>query len=219
MSDYCFDVSERIARETDIPKTELLEVDTFLARKHRREFYLYDIEDFTSVGENSYSILNEYIKHGIVAKESRYFCPKHKNTVLERPKILILSRQSNCPKCEKSYSVEGLETETIFTLKKGPDRPLPSDARTTSEATSKPERHWYKDPKWIAERIGIPIFLIVAGVILRGALTAPPATNEPLEMPTSTEQFEPSSTPTSAETPTITATPSDPPTATTTPIS
>jgi len=166
MSDYCFDVSERIARETDFPRTEIFEVDKFLARTHRREFELHDIEDFTNVTENAEGIVNEYISRRIVARETRYLCPMHKNTVLERPKKLIPSRKRICPKCEKPYAVEGLETQSIFVRKKEPDRPLPSEATTTSEANGRPEKRWYKDPKWITERIVLPIVLGIAALII-----------------------------------------------------
>lgn len=207
MSGMYFDVSERIAR--DYPRSDVCEIDEFLTRANPLEFKLQDIEDFTNVSENAEAIIYEYIKHGVVATESRYLCPKHKNTALERPKKLILSRKRICPKCGKLYAVEGLETETIFVRKKAPDRPLPADGTTTSGETDKTETPWWKDKKWIAERIGIPIFLIIAGIIIRGALIAPPDATEKLEMPTATVAFEPSSTPARSATPTVAATTTD----------
>jgi len=182
------------------------EIDKFLAKTDRCQFKLHDIEDFTNVTENAEGIVNEYISRRIVARETRYFCPKHKNTALERPKRLCPNRKRICPKCEKSYSVECLATETIFIRKKEPDRPLPSEATTTGEANGRPEKRWYKDPKWITERIGIPVFLILATFIIRDALSDSPVTVDPLESSPATAQIEPAYTPTNTATPTLKAT-------------
>lgn len=222
MSDTYFDVSECIARK--YPRSEVHEIDEFLTRANPLEIKLQDIEDSTNVNENAEAILNEYIKHGVVTEETRYFCPKHQNTVLQRPKGLIPSRKRICPKCKKSYSANGLESETIFIRKKAPDRPLPLDSATTARTTETPETPWWKEPKWIAakwiaERIGIPVLLIFAAVIIRDALSAPSATDDPLDLPTATAQFRPSFTPTSAATPTTTITPTVLPNAIATPNS
>lgn len=147
MSEMYFDVSERIAR--DYPRSDVCEVDEFLTRVNPLEFKLHDIEDSTNVNENAKAIANEYIKHGIVVKETRYLCPKHKNTVLERPKGLIPSRKRTCPKCEKSYSINGLETQAIYIHKKGPDRAPSLDTATTGEATNRTKSPWWNDKKWL----------------------------------------------------------------------
>jgi len=204
MSGFCFDASEHIARI--YTRADVSEIDKFLAKTDRCQFKLHDIEDFTNVTENAEGIVNEYISRRIVARETRYFCPKHKNTALERPKRLCPNRKRICPKCEKSYSVECLATETIFIRKKEPDRPLPSEATTTGEANGRPEKRWYKDPKWITERIGIPVFLILATFIIRDALSDSPVTVDPLESSPATAQIEPAYTPTNTATPTLKAT-------------
>ena len=171
MSDFCYDASEHIARK--YPRADVSEIDRFLAQQNRRQFKLHDIEDFTHVTEYAEGIVNEYIARRIIALETRYFCPKHKNTVLERSKKLILGRRRICPKCEKSYSVDGLETENIFVRKKEPDRPLPSDVSITGEATEKPEKRFLKDPKWLIEKIVLPIVLPILLTIITGLLILP----------------------------------------------
>lgn len=213
MSDFCFNVSEHIARETGFPRAEIIEVDKFLAREHRREFKLHDIEDFTNVGENTEAIINEYIRRGTVTKETRYFCPNHKNTILERPESLIPSRKRVCPRCVKSYSTDGLETQTVYVRKKAPDRTFPFVTSTTGEAIEKPVKRWWKDPQWITERIILPIFTSIAVALIIGFFISPlfQTTQSNMSKPSKSATPKSSTTPTSTLTRTIKATPISPP--------
>ena len=204
MSDFCFNGSERIARKTGFPRSEIIEVDKFLARKARRQFKLHDIEDFTNVKENAEPIINEYIKQRVVKKEKTYLCPKHEHIALEPVKGILVGQKGLCHKCEQEYPLKDREYETVFIRKKAPDRPLPSEAVSPFLQPETTGSKWWKDRKWL---ISTSLTLVIIFIALINLCSRTNVETSASPTVSSRSQSVYSSTPTSSITPTFATTP------------
>ena len=202
--------SEDIARnahlfECDIDDVTIL--DEYLARRDRNCFSLFDAKSKTGLGDCTEPLLNDFVQDGILREpKARHLCPVH-DISLE----IVNDNEGRCIDCDDTHLLDDCETEMLYERISTPETWSNSESVTSSVSSHKSETPFWKDKKWIAERIGIPIILIVAGVIIRGALASPPATTDPIELPTRTVLVEVSSAPANTATPTVDIAPTDTP--------
>ena len=114
-----FNVSDRIAH--DYPRSEIIEIDRFLARKHLKEFKLQDVRDLPDAADNAQAILDEYTTRRVLKKLNRYYCPKHSDVALETTTLSTIRGKGSCQKCEESYQLLDHDSEVVYQLKTMPE--------------------------------------------------------------------------------------------------
>lgn len=122
MSEHFFKESDRIANKDKYPPREVADIDRFVARKRVSNFPLQAVLDNVPIKKNAKRILEDYVSLRVLKKVSRYYCPKHQN----KPRVLEvsqrLSKTGYCQKCDATYLLSGLETETIYERIKLPSK-------------------------------------------------------------------------------------------------
>ena len=181
MCDYFYDVSERIAKETDLRRAEIGAIDRFLGRKHLREFKLQDAKACLEDSRLAEALLAEYIERSLLRKEIRYFCSDPEHTVAQLPKWRPGGRKVFCHKCDEWFSVRGLESETVYKRLRGPDRPVIQEDSTSATESSTPRTPWWKSDQF---KITMISAIIIGGVSMCGIAITVVLHYNPVDTPT-----------------------------------
>ena len=160
MCDYCYDASARIADQTDFRKADIGKIDRFLARTHLREFKLQDVKDLLNEARLAEAIIGAYIKHKLVKKDERFYCPKHEHTTLRLPRRRSLRGRGYCHTCDERYALSVLDSETVFIREMEPDRALQAQGIRTMQGHDEPNLNRWTDKKWLVER-GFQVIIIL----------------------------------------------------------
>ena len=205
-----FKESDRIANEERFPKSAIEKIDRFLAQKQSSRVKLQDVKEFADVHENVAAILDKYVKFRVLKPYKMYFCPEHEDEVLVFGRISAFSKKGVCQHCNKPYSISSLEPETIYERKRKPREWSDSEP---ADAKTEPETPWWKNPRWIVEKIALPfalpLLLIFATLFFRHVFSSQESSqtiSETLSVPTTTIEASPTFTSASSFTKTITAT-------------
>ncbi len=163
MSDMYFDVSEHIARFC--PRSEVEEIDKFLARRQLKEFKLQDIRDLPNVTENAQPMLDKFVTGRLLKKLNRYYCPKHSEVALETTTLSTFRGKGSCQVFEESYPLLDSDTEVIYQLRKTPDTWSNCDASKAEDLVNHREPPLWRDRRLHIALISALIIALVAAAV------------------------------------------------------